>query len=77
MSQDIENVMDPKVIQVIRTRIWRGALSNEGPHFKNTRRLVIQFHSLDGKYLGEGDPAVCEICRQTGSIALFCTSDHK
>lgn len=74
---EIENVMDPKVIQVIRTQVWRGALSNEGPEFKHTRRLVTQFHSLDGKYLGEGDPAVCEICRKCGSLALFCTSDHK
>ena len=75
---EIENVMDPKVIQIIRTRIWRGEInySGKGPH-QGTRRLVTQFHSLDGKYLGEGDPAVCEICRQSGDIALFCTSSHK
>ena len=73
----LENYGNPQVVQVIQTRVWRGDNSVKICEGQTARRLVTQFHSLDGKFLGEGDPAVCPICRENGDIVLFCTSSHK
>ena len=61
----------PQVIQVIKTVIPRG----DG---KATRfRWVKQFHDFEGNFLGEDDPAICELCKKKGLIYSECSSSHK
>lgn len=70
LHAEVEKIRNPQVVELIRTFTYRG----QGSH----RREIVQFHSLDGKYVAEYDPAICPACRDYGDqIVLFCTSDHK
>jgi hypothetical protein len=63
---------NPKVKPVIILTVERG-----GGKDGNPLRVVRQIFTLDGIFLGEDDPMICEICKKTGIIEMHCTSDHK
>ncbi len=65
---------NPEVIKAISLTIVRGT----GKNSRSPIREVVQLFTLEGEYLGENDPIICDICRNCDGVIIGgCGSDHK